>query len=153
MLTVFDYRLTGTGWAEMVLSNDVQQARVHVSYMSEPLPELLQALMRMLKGQSVFERVNFDNEGSEYDLLLTKIDCVLRIEIIENAYFVVLDPDMDDRCPMPVFTTYTYLRDFCEEVVRGLRKLLATMGAAGYNELWASDPFPEEDLNALAALL
>lgn len=152
MLDNFEFRLTGTGWAELFLAGDNKTATVTLSYVYDSLPDLLTALKRIEDGESVFEKVFFDGETTVTDMLLTILDGLLRIELIEDAYFDQMESYEENRCPMPIFTTYTHDFIAIELLVDSLRDLLSKMTLEEYREKWVEYPFPLEELNNLRPL-
>ncbi len=152
MLTGFEYRLTGLGWAEMVFTAGEKEVVICFSYLSDPLPDFLTALVTVYNETSLFAHVAFRDEPGETEVLLTNIEDSIRIEVIEEAYFEQLEPDRDERCPMPVFTTYACPYDLKQMVIAGVDKLIKKEGIDGYNEKWSRYAFPEAEMQALAAI-
>src|SRR4026209_1055809 len=72
MITHCNYWLTGRGWAEAFFSNDRQNIRFELSYLSDPLMDLFEALVKLIKGQSDREKVVFLDEPGQQILIISK---------------------------------------------------------------------------------
>ena len=82
MTREFNYRLTGTGWAEATFANETHSISFEVSYLSDPLSDLCEALNRLLTNESTFEKIIFAEEPGEHNLQLTKsAQNILNVEI------------------------------------------------------------------------
>jgi len=146
MLTHFDYKLTGLGWAELTLASDTDSFCITISYTSDPLPDLLVAVTKLKSNASRFEIVNSTGDNYDHDILLTEVEeGILRIEVMKDAYLRNIDDAHYEKCPMPVFTTYDNKRSFCE-MVKNTANNLARDGIGKYNIWWSNSRFPEEEL-------
>lgn len=149
MINLFTYKITGTGWAEMTLGTKSNHFCVPFSYSSEPLPELLTSLVKLLNSESRFELVVFDRENREYSLLMSLIDYdIIKIDIIEDAYFTVFKPDLTEATPKTMFTIYDNITCFIEYVLKELRKYTSTDLSDFYLEKWTR-AFPFKELSDL----
>ena len=74
MVRHFNYRLTGTGWAEVTFATDKQAITFEVSYLSDPLSDLFEALYRLSQKETTIEKVVFAEEPGEHSLVLTNVD-------------------------------------------------------------------------------
>lgn len=72
MTKYFFYRLTGTGWAEATFTSEKQSISFEVSYLSDPLSDLFEALYRLANGETQYEKIIFAEEPGEHSLHLTK---------------------------------------------------------------------------------
>ena len=59
MIKLFDYNLTGTGWAEATFTNDNKTVTFEASYLNDPLAELFEALLNLKEGKTENEKVVF----------------------------------------------------------------------------------------------
>ena len=149
MIDQFDYKITGVGWAEMTfVSHTGDKVVITISYCCEPLPGLLDALCRLQRDESRFEVIEMGGDNYDFTLVLCEVAAgILRIEVLEYAYFDVLDPD-EDRVPIPLFTAYDRTCSICECVLGNLEDLVRNMGLEEYKEKWCT-AFPVEKLTAL----
>jgi len=150
MIDQFDFKPYGFGWATMTfVSHTKEQVDMTISrYWNEPLPELIDALCRLLNGGSRFEVVDTEGDNYNFTLILSEvIPGLIRIEVLENAYFDVLDT-LEDRVPLAIFSAYDDIPTFCATIVDGLERLVEEMGLEQYKEKWGTD-FPVEKLAML----
>ena len=146
MLKTLDYTITGTGWAEMVIGDDDGWVSITISYICDPIEEIIDALIRLYRRQSRLEFIRLNAENYETVLLFTVVndDHIMRLEVIENAYFDQLDP-LNDKThkPMPIFTSYMDVGEFYDMFKNTMNKLIAKKGLEKYNANWRGD-FPME---------
>lgn len=67
----FEYKLTGSGWAESTISDDSGCLTMRVSYLSDALGELAETVLRLLRN-SEKEEVAFMDEPGEHRWLLQR---------------------------------------------------------------------------------
>ena len=153
MIEQFNYAITGLGWAEMTLmSNTGEKSAITISYCNEPLPELLDALCRLLNKGSRFELIEMTGDNYNFALILSEIiPGLTRIEVLEDAYFEVLDT-LKERVPVATYTAYDETYRLCYEVLCGQERLVKNMGPEQYKKQWRSD-FPIEKLAELKEAL
>jgi len=72
MITDFNYWLTGRGCAEAFFSSDRENIRFELSYLSDPLMDLFEALVKLIKGESDREKVVFLDEPGQHILIISK---------------------------------------------------------------------------------
>src|SRR5690349_3731380 len=65
-----DYRLTGSGWAECVVSSDGESCQLTASYLSDALRNLVLAANSVLAGFSALT-FGFDDEPGEFRWVIT----------------------------------------------------------------------------------
>lgn len=146
MLDNFEFKLTGTGWAELIVAGNNKVETIVISYTCDPLPDLLTALKRLKSGESNFERIFFDAEDFITDMLLTSLDGALRIELFQDAFFDQLKPDIEETCPLPFFTVYTDVHIAVQLLVDSLQKLLSQTNVYKYASEWGGMKFPVDEL-------
>lgn len=149
-LNAFDYILTGTGWAEMIIGTDKGSVTAVVSYVHNPLPEIVEALNRVISGESKFEHIELDGETTQCELFISSlIEDIIRVELFENSYFGIYD-EFKDKPPLPIMIVYTSGDIIGGLLVESLETMLADIGLDGYKTKWASgDEFPVNELAEL----
>jgi hypothetical protein len=157
MTTLFKYNLTGVGWADAIFSNGEKSIEIQVSYLSEPLIELVEGLLFLNTKVVESFKVSFRDEPGEHLMYLTKInDHQIKVEIFKNE-------EWEDSCPVNVYgienkklLVYYEIDDlanFSRIIYQELIRLLKNCGGVdGYLELWRYD-FPEEDFSKLGIIL
>ncbi len=153
-VTDVTYQLTGAAWAEMTINTKKGDTEMIVSYSYDPLPDLLHALIRFMKNETRFEHIYVDGEGSAYELLLTELPGgTLRVEVFEDAYFEVFEPDTDAMPPIPALTVYTHTIIFSSMLVKSITAMIKDIGVNGYNEKWGNGHiFPQAAFDELKKL-
>ena len=58
----FEYNLTGTGWAEVIFTNDKKTVSFVASYLNDPLAELFEGLIKLKLGKTENEKIVFVDE-------------------------------------------------------------------------------------------
>lgn len=148
MISAFEYKIRGAGWAELNIAAGEERVSMNMSYMEDSIVYLINSLVRLLNQESKFEMILFDGETWEHSLLLTQIKSgVLRIEIISGAYFDNFEPD-NNVVPKPTLYTYENLIDFYWLVYSELNKMKKNLGEYFYKELWWNE-FPSKELDML----
>jgi hypothetical protein len=146
MIKDFNYWLTGTGWAEAFFSSDTQNVRFELSYLSDPLTELLVALTKMLKGESEHEEVAFWDEPGLRLLAISKSeDDHIDVSILSSDSW----GDEDDaNVPLAerrvVYADRDTLTNFALVICTGIDSLLERHTLKEYKEKWYEYPFPLE---------
>jgi|SRR5688572_10305251 len=146
MIKDFNYWLTGVGWAEAFFSNERQNVRFELSYLSDPLTELFVALRKMLNGESDKEKISFLDEPGRHLLIISK-------QKADNIDVVILWSDswgeLDDATlPLSdrqvVYSDRDTLVNFASVVCAGIDSLLKRHTLNDYKENWHEFPFPIE---------
>ncbi|MBL7692581.1 MAG: hypothetical protein JNM41_13405 [Flavipsychrobacter sp.] len=73
---------------------------------------------------------------------------IIKIDIIEDAYFTVFEPDLSEATPKTVFTIYDHIDSFTEYVLKELRKYTSPDLSKFYLEKWTR-PFPFKEFSDL----
>jgi len=148
--TQFDLKLTGYGWGEIGFASDKQLVTIVIEYVSDPLADLLQALLRIRKSESVLELVGFESEASLHQMIITEISSnIIRIEIFDNVFFDLIDDEEGiERIGSPVFSAYCFTYEFIYMICTYLQEFIANYGLDKYLEKWGR-PFPDQLLSQL----
>ena len=151
----FNYQLTGLGWAKATFGNDKQIITFDVSYLSDPLFDLCEALCRLLENETRSEKIFFADEPGEHRLDLSIIETgKLRVEIYWSD-------DWEGTATVPTISTakkliyedIDTLKDFIMIVVLGIDALLESTTIEGYKDKWHLFDFPENSYNKLKQLV
>lgn len=151
----FNYWLTGPGWAEVYFTSDKQNLKFEISYLSDPLADLLEALCRFLNNQSDVERISFWDEPGEYSLIISKAGKEgININIYSNKdkEGVSEDEGLNDVGEL-LYSDIDTLKAFAFTICRGIDSLLARHTMEDYKEKWISYDFPLDIYNKLKQLL
>lgn len=153
MIDKIEYKITGMGWAELSLGNNSGSYAIPFSYACEPLSTLLEALLKLNKKESNCELVVFNNETSECSLLLSiVVDGIVKVDIIEEAYFTVFKPYEDEHTPETVFTGYDSIFEFSQRFSKELNYFLKYKGEGFFMDKWLGE-FPTRELRDLDEFL
>jgi hypothetical protein len=139
----FTYKLTGKGWAAGKLEIDKQLLEFEVSYLCDPLADLLEGLVEITPGYATtnFNEDVSDNEmtfiwqgepwGYKWLLKFNSFDSlVIQVITISDIY------DEADEGQICINSTCNYF-DFVSTVIEELTLLLKKHGLVGYHETWA----------------
>jgi hypothetical protein len=145
----FNYRLTGTGWAEATLVDVAGTATVPASYLVDTLGVLLGAVAALLSG-ATDARCSWELEPGEYRWLFTRAGTSARLRVLrfDDAY-----PPEPDELGVVVFETIALLADMAAAFADGAQAVLDEHGAAGYIDRWVEHPFPVAELDSIRARL
>ena len=155
MTTLFDYDLIGTGWAEATISNSEKTLTFQISYLSDPLTDLLDGLLNLYSKNSQQEKIVFAEEPGEHSLVLALQDIdKLKIEIywsdewepISKAYGTISNKEL-------VYIDTDTLPNFAHLVLDCLQRLLNKYGSGDYKEKWHLYGFPEQQFDNLKATI
>jgi hypothetical protein len=142
----FNYWLTGTGWAEVTFANDKQTITFEVSYLSDPLSDLFEALHHLLQEETTSEKVVFADEPGEHTLVLTTIHGGnLKIEIYWSNEWeeIALVPTTVTNKEVVYEDTDT-LKNFTKTVLAGIEDLLGRTTIEEYKKQWHLFEFPKD---------
>jgi hypothetical protein len=150
MAFALSYHLTGTGWAECVLSDGQVSCRITASYLSDALRDLVLAATAVISG---FSRVSFrfDEEPGEYRWVISS-PRLNEIEL-EILGFDELWGDRPDSEGRSLFRVRCLPETFAKAVQAAAAQLFEEYGEAGYLERWAEHPFPSSLLAELTRLI
>jgi len=155
MTTAFNYELLNAGWAKFSIANEANGIEAGISYLADPLKDLIEGLTKLLKNDSTFQKVSFPEEPGETFLFLTlQGDDVLEIEIFwnddwtsENDIKVIVETSQK------IYSDIDTLSNFAKLVHTGITNLLEEHGEIGYAEKWLEYAFPMSDYLELTKLL
>lgn len=141
---IFKYNLNGVGWAEGCLQIDEQLLEFVVSYLGNPLEDLLQGLVEITPGYAVTyvnddrleSKISFlwDGEpwGFKWHLKFYSFeDLHIQIEYLEDIF-----ENRENR--KICFDAKCNYFDFVGSVINELTVLLKKHGLVGYYETWAA---------------
>jgi hypothetical protein len=129
----FEYRLTGTGWAEARIADDTSHLVLTASYLSDALGDLLEAIGLLLEGVSE-ARCSWEEEPGEYRWIFVRTgDNAVQLNIL-------------DQRGVLVFSTTQLLGVFARAIADGAAATLGEYGEAGYLAEWVKAPFPTAHL-------
>jgi hypothetical protein len=147
----FEYRLTGTGWAEARIGDDASHAILTASYLSDALGDLLEAIGLLLEGASE-ARCSWEEEPGEYRWIFVRTgdnDVQLEILAFDDMYSrPVTLPGVAELCPQPDargelrFSTRQPLGVLARAIADGAAAALGEYGEEGYLAKWVEAPFP-----------
>jgi hypothetical protein len=150
MLT-FSYTLCGHGWSEATIAHDGTSFSVRVSYLSDALRDLTDAVIALIRGATHASCAwQGDDDRHEYRWLFERHSDEIDITIVE--FDDLFSRKADDqgmvvfaaRCPRPRLAT---------QVLNQLWRLLNDLGIEGYKELWGHHDFPLAEYKALEGLI
>lgn len=150
MRIAINYRLTGTGWSECVISYGDKAWVTTASYLSDALGNLVRAAVALLSGFSAVT-FSFEEEPGEYRW-------VIRSPRLNEIDLAVLEfPDLYGGRPDHEGKEMLRLRcapeDFAQAVYEAGSRVLVEEGEAGYSEKWSEHEFPIHQLAELRRLL
>jgi hypothetical protein len=153
MTKFFNYRLTGTGWAEATFTSEKQTLSFEVSYLSDPLSDLFEALNRLTTGETNHEKVTFAEEPGEHSLLLTKQADNLKIEIFSSDEWeeIAIVQNTVTSKELVYSDTDTF-ENFTKTILAGTQDLLNKVSSSEYKKQWHLFEFPTDSFNKLKQL-
>ena len=151
MITDFNYWLTGRGWAEAFFSSDRENIRFELSYLSDPLMDLFEALVKLIKGQSDREKVVFLDEPGQQILIISKQKGdMISVEIFWSDTYDEIGHQYNVPNKIEILYTDTdTLKNFASVVSTGIDSLLGRHTLADYKEKWHTAAFPTESYDNL----
>jgi hypothetical protein len=147
----FNYRLTGTGWAEAVVRSGDDIATVTVSYLTDDaLGDLLAACRAGLYGPLGEASCSWQEEPGEYVWTIRRNDdsASVCVEWYGEWRELLAGQPAETR-----FEATVPVRELSEAIAAAAERVLAQYGEDGYLETWAGDPFPHGELERLRAAL
>jgi hypothetical protein len=141
----FNYELSGIGWADVEIEINNQKNYSTPSYISEPLIDLINALISITPGcieeDELKNKVAFEWEeepgGQTWDLE--------RINTHELKVQITSYSDIHDKDKSNIQTdieTICNLDEFIQVVVEASRNILKKHGFVGYRKTWCGHDFP-----------
>ncbi|MEO6721899.1 MAG: hypothetical protein ABIN67_16140 [Ferruginibacter sp.] len=146
MLQDFNYHLGGYGWAEIFFSSDKQNVRFDFSYLSDPITEIISALLRLLNKQSETETINFYDEPGRHFLIISKsVTNDINIKIYWSDYWV----ESSSSTSQLIYSDDDVLSNFSKVICDGIDSLLERHTFKDYKEKWVEYEFPIESFYKL----
>ena len=145
----FEYNLTGTGWAEVIFTNDKKTVSFVASYLNDPLAELFEGLIKLKLGKTENEKIVFVEEPGEHSLILTKQqNGILKVEIYwneewEELYLGHKNPDYQYKKQL-IYSDTDTIQNFISKICEGTDNLLKRLTLSEYKRLWSQYDFPIE---------
>jgi hypothetical protein len=142
----FAVDLVHLGWLLAVVGDARGEQRLHASYLTPALDDLLAALVALTAGERL-ARVSWEGEPTEYRWLLTLDShahahvCILR--------FSDRTAELPDSDGHPILDADLPLRSLVRSVATAARALLTRLGEGAYARQWAAGPFPTNHLLTL----
>jgi hypothetical protein len=150
----FEYRLTGTGWAEARIADGTSEAVITASYLSDALGDLIRAVRHLLEGAAE-TRCSWEEEPGEYRWIFLRAGNDVRLTILEfddlwgwpaeDGGVAVPSPEPDERGDLQ-FSTTQPLAVLARAIAEGAQATLDEHGETGYLAEWIEAPFPTYDL-------
>ncbi len=147
----FNCWLTGTGWAEITFANDKQAITFEFSYLSDPLADLYEALLRLRTNKTNIEKIIFADEPGEHCLLLTRQqNDKLKIEIFWSDEWEEMNiiPAATTKKEL-VYSDIDTLENFIKVICKGTQDLLERTSLEEYKAKWHLYEFPIDSFNHL----
>ncbi len=148
----FEYKLTGAGWAESLISLGRQSHRMTVSDLSDALGHMTKALVHLLNGAEEVEVFFMDEPGEHYWLIHLCEDNRVSIEIQWFEDWVSWGLAEKDSGKV-VFAAKVPLWQFAGQVKVALDKIIEGDGIEKYKEDWGEHEFPLKDYQILKQML
>jgi hypothetical protein len=146
MRIAINYRLTGHGWSECLISSDEASCTTTASYLSDALGNLVRAAEALLSGFSAVS-FSFEEEPGEYRW-------VIRSPRLNEIDVVILQfPDLYSGRPdhegQEIFRVRCTPETFAEAVYEAALRVLKEHGEEGYAEKWSEHQFPVHQFESL----
>lgn len=145
----FAYRLTGTGWARVHISDDASAATIRASHLNDALGLLLEAVDRLLQG-AIEARCSWADEPGEYRWIIERDGDQANLRVL--AFHDTESPGPEEG-GVVIFHTRRPLREIAAAVADGAQATLDEHGEDGYVSGWASEPFPLARLRSIQSRL
>ncbi|MBP1995516.1 hypothetical protein [Paenibacillus eucommiae] len=140
---IFEYKLTGLGWADGYIEIDKSECYFTASYLSNALNDFLDALLNIIPGcvpddeLKVSSSFEWEAEPAGTQWTLTRLeDGNIHVKVVfYSDLYLKFDPEIqvDSICST---------NDFVNAVVKELEILIRTHGIIGYRKCWSNHDFP-----------
>ena len=141
----FEYRLTGSGWAECHVAVGNRHVTVTASYTSDALGDLTRAVLQ-LKNGAISARAQFDEEPGEYRWIFHRNTNFCTVQILMFSEFRGNQPDQVGKL---IFYAECSFDAFLTAFIGALQAVLTRYGIEGYQARWIEYEFPLQDYQAL----
>jgi hypothetical protein len=150
MTKCFHYQLTGTGWAEATFTSEKQTISFAVSYLSDPLSDLFEALNRLATRESEQETIIFAEEPGEHSLLLSKQHDDVKVEIFWSDEWeaIAIAPKTVTHKGL-VYADIDRFENFIRAIITDTEDLLQKVSLKEYKRQWHLFEFPTDSYNLL----
>jgi hypothetical protein len=155
VITDFNYWLTGVGWAEAFFSNKVLNLRFEFSYLSDPLSELIEALIRLICDESEKETIPFLDEPGQHILTIKKHgNEFINIKVFWTNVWNNFEQETETVGEQTiVYSDSDTIKNFTSVVCNGIDGLLQRHTPSEYFNEWHLYPFPLEAFEKLRLLV
>jgi len=136
-----NYKLTGRGWVDCVISDEKKMVTISASYLSDALGGLLDAVLKLINGENkVYAR--FDEEPGEYRWVFEKTKSnAVNLTILE---FMELYGNKPDEAGKNIFETECDLKDLVAALFKAADKIFKDYGMEKYKEECLEHEFPHK---------
>ena len=144
------YKLDGTGWATLTISEDEKSVEVTVSYLHDSLKELDQAVLAIGRGELQAEVVFMDEPGEHHLLFIQETRGTVSFELRWFDHWVSCGHGntADFR---EILKGTISVADLKAQTVSALKEILDTFGVEGYKAKWVEHDFPISEFDLLRA--
>lgn len=136
---IFQYKLNGTGWADVQLKINDCECVFSPSYVSEPLVDLVESLLEMIPGF-----IPKDELKTDVTFHWDEEPTIVRWNLIrqEGNFIKIKITTYDEDFWKVELNELCNFNAFVNEVVRNLEQILSKHGLVGYKETWSGRDFP-----------
>ena len=155
MLRHFNFWLTGAGWAEAFFTSDEQTIRFDISYLSDPLADLIVALLSLHRDLQRQVIVDFYNEPGLHRLSMTMMDNHQVQMQIRNLERIEGNADVanDWKSTIPTFEVTDALDNIMTVIHTGMLDLRKRHSDEDYLKQWINHPFPSAVFKTLEKIV
>jgi hypothetical protein len=139
------WRLSGRGWANCTIADHEREADLTASSISEAPEVLLNAVSRVLTGQTEV-RTQFEAEPTVYRWVFYRQDTTVWIRIMELSH-----GELHDNAGTEVWSSWQPVDRLVRAVIRCFDQVADTYGESAYRGKWG-EHFPRTELEALRRL-
>jgi hypothetical protein len=144
----FEFILSGHGWADAEVSDELAHVSIEASYISDCLDDLLYAVWRTTQGD-VETRCSCQDEPGEHRWIINRDgqEVLLRVLRFESSH-----PRRPDELGRLIYQTRQDVTVFARAIALGASRTLETYGEMGFELRWGK-PFPTRTLELIQAEL
>jgi hypothetical protein len=147
----FTYILSGSGWSEATITDDGEALTLHVSYLSNALRDLTDAMIALMRGATHASCAwQGEDVQHEYRWIFDQDDGDVHVKIVE---FDRLFSRKGDYQGTTIFSTRCPRRRLVGQVLNQLWRILTDLGFHGYKERWHMHDFPLDEYRLLEDLM
>lgn len=141
-----DYRLSGTGWSDCIVTAANGRCELTASYLSDALGNLVLAALGVISGFRTLS-FGFDEEPGEYRWVIDAIDLnEIKLQVLAFDELWGSKPNSGGKL---LFETTCRPIVFATAVEHAAATVLNVHGEEGYLEKWSEHPFPTRQLALL----